>query len=239
MSAALSTQDKTPLDKFGWNTVAKQILSPIILGAIIFALAGTMDWFWGWVFNIVHVGVWLAMTLVLWRANPELLNARGKQGKGTKTWDVILLSIYGIAWILMIVLGALDFRYGWTGDVAPLVHILGNLLIILGFGLTIWSMVVNRSFELTVRIQAEREHKVIDDGPYQYVRHPGYTGTILAFYFGMPMALGSWIAFVIGLIGLVTMVVRTAMEDRTLQAELPGYVAFTQKTRYRLVPGLW
>ena len=238
MSAALSTQDKTPLDKFGWNTVAKHILSPIFLAAIFFALAGVT--FWGIIFNVVHTLVWLVMTLILMRANPGLLNVRGhRKLPGTKDWDMILLSIYGIAWILMIVMGAVDIKQGWTGPVATWVYLLGNLLVIAGFALLTWAMAVNRSFETAVRIQTEREHRVIDAGPYQYVRHPGYTAVIIAFYFGMPMAMGSWVAFGIGLVGLVTMVVRTSMEDRTLQAELPGYAEFTQKTRYRLLPGLW
>jgi protein-S-isoprenylcysteine O-methyltransferase Ste14 len=126
-----------------------------------------------------------------------------------------------------------------TGAHSPVVAILGNLLIIAGFALLTWAMVANRNFEATVRIQEERAHKVIDSGPYQIVRHPGYTGVIIAFYFGIPMALGSWAAFLVGLVGLITMVVRTALEDRTLQEELAGYKEFTQKTRYRLIPGVW
>jgi protein-S-isoprenylcysteine O-methyltransferase Ste14 len=152
---------------------------------------------------------------------------------------MILLSIYGIDWILLIIAGALDFRYAWTGPVMPIVAILGNLLIIAGFALLTWAMVANRSFEWGVRIQNDREHKVIDSGPYQFLRHPGYTGVIVSFYFGIPMALGSWAAFLVGLVGLITMVVRTALEDRTLQEELPGYKEFTEKTRYRLIPGVW
>ena len=150
-----------------------------------------------------------------------------------------MLSIYGIDWILMIVLGAVDFREGLTGPVRRIVPIVGNLIIIAGFGLLTWAMATNRSFETTVRIQEDRGQRVIDSGPYQYVRHPGYTGVIIAFYFGIPMALGSLVAFLVGLLGLAVMVIRTALEDRTLQQELPGYREFTQRTRYRLLPGLW
>jgi protein-S-isoprenylcysteine O-methyltransferase Ste14 len=151
----------------------------------------------------------------------------------------VLVSIYGIAWILVLVLAAFDRRYAWTAPIAPMWHILGNLLILLGFGFTTWAMAVNRHFEVTVRIQDDRDHHVVSSGPYQWVRHPGYSGVIIAFYFGMPLALGSWPAAVIAAIGLVTMVIRTALEDQTLQAELPGYTAFAQQTRYRLLPGVW
>lgn len=238
----MSTQiqsNATRLDKWGINTIAKQLIAPILLGVLMFAIAETTDWLWGWVFHVVHWLAWLVMTVVLIRANPELLNRRGRRQANDKGWDFVLVSIYGIAWILMLVLAAFDRRYGWTAPIAPMWHILGNLLILLGFALTTWAMAVNRHFEVTVRIQDDRDHHVISSGPYQWVRHPGYSGVILAFYFGMPLALGSWPAAVIAVVGLVTMVIRTALEDRTLQAELPGYAAFAQQTRYRLLPRVW
>jgi protein-S-isoprenylcysteine O-methyltransferase Ste14 len=194
---------------------------------------------WGWVFSIVHFLAWLLMTVVLIRENPELLNARGKVRADAKRWDMIILTIYGIDWIILLLLGALDVRYGWTPPIAPLWYVLGNALILVGFGITTWAMAVNRNFEVAVRIQEDRGHKVISSGPYRYVRHPGYTGVILGFYFGMPLALGSWPAALAGLIGLIVMVIRTRMEDRTLHAELPGYADFAQQTCYRLIPGLW
>jgi protein-S-isoprenylcysteine O-methyltransferase Ste14 len=237
--AAQSQSRKAQLTIWGYNTIAKQLMGPVILGALMFWAAGTTDWFWGWVFNVVHVLAWLMMTVVLVFANPELLNARGRRRADAKQWDMIILTIYGIDWIAMLLVGGLDYRYGWTGPVAAHWLIVGNVLILLGFALTTWAMAVNRNFEVAVRIQEDRGHHVISSGPYRVVRHPGYTGVILAFYFGMPLALGSWAAFAVGLVGLVTMVVRTSLEDRTLQAELPGYVEFAQCTRYRLIPGVW
>lgn len=233
------THSPTRLDKWGMNTLAKQVIAPILLAALMFALAQTTDWLWGWVFQIVHFLAWLMMSVVLFIKNPELLNRRGRRQTNDKSWDFVLVSIYGIAWILMLILAALDVRYGWTQPIAPIWHVLGNVLILLGFGLTTWSMAVNRHFEVTVRIQDDRDHHVISDGPYQFVRHPGYTGVIIAFYFGMPLALGSGAAVIAALIGLVTMVIRTAWEDRTLQAELQGYAAYAKRTRYRLIPGVW
>lgn len=233
------TTGKPALNLLGYNTIAKQLMGPVILGAIMFWAAGTTDWLWGWVFNMVHLLAWGMMTLVLVRFNPELLNARGQRRTDAKPWDNVILTIYGLDWALMFVVGGLDYRYGWTGEIASHWYILGNVLILLGFALTTWAMAVNRNFEAQVRIQRDRGHQVITGGPYRFVRHPGYAGVILSFYFGMPLALGSWAAFAVGLVGLVTMVVRTSLEDRTLQAELPGYTEFTQRTRYRLIPGVW
>ena len=227
------------IDVWGYNTIAKQVISPIILGGLLFWLAGTTDWTWGWVFNIVHTLAWVMMTVMVWRANPELLNVRGKLQSGAKRWDRILLSIYGIAWIVMIILGGLDARYGWTPAIPSFWYVVGNGLVLFGFFVTSWAMAVNRNFEVEVRIQEDRGHKVATGGPYRFVRHPGYTGVIIAFYFGMPLALGSIPAFIAGLFGLVTMVIRTRMEDDTLQKELPGYRDFTRQTRYRLLPGVW
>ncbi|MBZ0298331.1 MAG: isoprenylcysteine carboxylmethyltransferase family protein [Anaerolineae bacterium] len=236
---AVSAPSNAQITKWGYNTISKQVFSPIILGVVMFALAGTTDWLWGWVFNVVHLLAWVMMTVVLIRWNPELLNARGKRQAGAKGWDYVVLMIYGIAWIVMIVLGALDRRYGWTGPISPVWYVLGNALILIGFALTSWAMAVNRNFEVAVRIQDDRGHHVISSGPYRYVRHPGYTGVIIAFYFGMPLALGSWPAAVMALIGLVSIVIRTALEDRTLQKELPGYTEFTRQTRSRLIPRVW
>lgn len=224
---------------WGYNTIAKQILSPISLGVVLFALAGTTDWFWGWVFNVLHFIVWIGMTVAVILWNPELLNARGKRGKGTKSWDMALLSIYGITWIAVIVVAALDVRYGWSSPFATVLPVIGSVLMVAGFALTTWGMIVNRNFEVTVRLQEDRSHNVITSGPYQYMRHPGYTGVIMSFFIGMPLVLNSVPAFLPALIGAVVMILRTWMEDRTLQNELPGYREYTQQTRYRLLPGVW
>jgi protein-S-isoprenylcysteine O-methyltransferase Ste14 len=225
---------------WGYNTIAKQILSPIILGVVLFALAGTTDWLWGWVFNVLHVLVWVGMTVALIVGNPELLNARGKRAKGTKGWDMVVLSIYGLAWISMVVVGALDMRYGWTQTPFPLLlALIGCALMVAGFALTTWGMVVNRNFELTVRLQEDRGHNVATTGPYRYVRHPGYTGVIISFFIGMPLVLNSVPALIPAVIGAAVMILRTALEDRTLQAELPGYREYTETTQYRLLPKVW
>lgn len=236
---AAQTQDTHKINVWGYNTIAKQLIAPLILAALMFALAGTTDWVWGWVFSIVHFAAWLMMTVVLIRENPELLNARGRRRSDAKRWDMVILSIYGITWIVMLALGALDVRYGWTGPLPAVWHVVGSGLILAGFALTTWSMAVNRNFEPAVRIQQDRVHNVITGGPYRYMRHPGYTGVILSFFIGMPLALGSWPAALAGLVGIVVMVIRTALEDRTLQDELPGYADYARRTRFRLVPGVW
>jgi protein-S-isoprenylcysteine O-methyltransferase Ste14 len=99
-------------------------------------------------------------------------------------------------------------------------------------------MVANRFFAPTVQLQAARGHQAVHAGPYRYVRHPGYVGVILCFI-GLPLAVGSWVAMILGIFGAALYVLRTRLEDRTLQAELPGYADYAQRTRFRLLPGVW
>jgi protein-S-isoprenylcysteine O-methyltransferase Ste14 len=118
------------------------------------------------------------------------------------------------------------------------VLVLGYVLLCLGFVLSIWVYKVNKFAEPTVRIQTERGHKVIDTGPYAIVRHPLYLGGLIMFA-GVPLALGSYWALIPTAVGTVVIIVRTVLEDRTLQEELAGYKEYAARVRYRLIPGVW
>ena len=100
-------------------------------------------------------------------------------------------------------------------------------------------MRVNPYFEKTARIQKDRDQKVITTGPYCYVRHPGYIGTIVGYALAPPIMLGSWWALLPALLATLSLIVRTALEDRMLQDELDGYAAYAARVRFRLVPYLW
>jgi protein-S-isoprenylcysteine O-methyltransferase Ste14 len=100
-------------------------------------------------------------------------------------------------------------------------------------------MLANPFFEKTARIQTDRGHKVIDSGPYRYVRHPGYLGTIVGFILATPLMLGSWWSVVPAVLATLSVAVRTALEDRMLLQELEGYKAYAKRVRYRLIPLFW
>jgi protein-S-isoprenylcysteine O-methyltransferase Ste14 len=131
----------------------------------------------------------------------------------------------------------LDERFGWT-DVPLLLQLLAALLLVLANALVVWAMASNRFFAVTVRIQEERGHDVVTQGAYRLVRHPAYLAFLLM-GLATPPLLDSWWAAIPALLGSAGMVVRTALEDRTLRRELPGYEAYAEQVRYRLLPGVW
>ena len=101
-----------------------------------------------------------------------------------------------------------------------------------------WDTASNRFFSQIFRVQSERGHEVASGGPYHYVRHPAYVGAIV-FEFAMPLLLASWWAWIASVPNVLLLVLRTALEDRALQTELPGYVEYARQVRYRLVPRIW
>jgi protein-S-isoprenylcysteine O-methyltransferase Ste14 len=209
------------------------------MGVALFLPAGTLGWLHGWLFLAVFLGVTLIAMAWLSRVNPEIFVARSRvTGEGTKAWDRVLLWFLLAGYVAVLVVAALDDgRFHWA-PAPPWAVLAGYVLIIAGTVGTTWAQAVNRHFEPSVRIQSDRNHHVITTGPYALVRHPGYVfGTILTF--GIALALGSWWALVpVALVGVV-LVIRTRLEDATLQRELPGYAEFAARVRYKWIPGVW
>lgn len=228
----------TGTDTIRLRIVLAIILVPAIIGGM-FVLAGRLDWVRGWGFVLVVVAGNAGNDLYLWKNNPELLLARARGGKGTKNWDKICLALFGTFYVATLIVGAIDAgRYNPSAMPASF-WIVGAIAYLLSIVVLAWSMKVNPFFEKTARIQSDRGHRVVDAGPYKYVRHPGYTATIIGYIPGTPLMLGSWWAFVPAILALLVMVVRTALEDRMLLEELAGYAAYASRVRYRLMPGLW
>jgi protein-S-isoprenylcysteine O-methyltransferase Ste14 len=204
----------------------------------LFLPAGTWMWTKGWLFFVVVVGTSILITLYLRRVNPDVIAARVNRHEGTKGWDRWLLGILIPAIVSILPVAALDdSRYHWF-HVPWWVCVLGYALLIAGMAGMTWAESVSKFFEPTVRIQTDRGHRVIDTGPYAIVRHPGYVAACVLFM-GMPLSLGSFWALVPAAVSCLLLVVRTVLEDKTLRNELVGYEEYTQRVRYRLVPGVW
>lgn len=213
------------------------LLIPLVL------LVSGMDPGWGqaWVFSMLIFAAGIGGRIWAEHRHPGLLAERNnfENASGVKAWDKLLapLMALSVSFPLVVVAG-LDHHFGWS-PVYPLwLNLLGLLLVALGYSLAVWAMAENRYFSGVVRIQVDRGHEVCDSGPYRIVRHPGYAGNILPLA-GIVLALGSLWTLIPAAFALIIAVIRTALEDRTLQEELPGYREYAQRVRYRLFPGIY
>jgi len=211
---------------------------PVYFALFMFLPAGTWAWTKGCLFIGVFLGTVAAVALYLWRVNPDVVVARSSFHEGTKRWDRILLCFFFPTVYAIVPVAALDDgRFHWF-PVSCWVCGVGYVLFLVGMGIVTWAEAVNKFFEVTVRIQTERGHKVIDTGPYAFVRHPGYVGGVF-FFVGTALSLGSVWALVPAGLASALLILRTQWEDQTLQAELAGYREYTQQVRYKLIPGVW
>ena len=212
----------------------------LLLAAILFLSSGRLDWWFAWVYlGIFVIGVGVN-AFVLLRTNPELIAERAQQATSeTKKWDKILATIWGLlSAVVSLLVAGLNVRFGWPPQIPLAVQLVALLFHMLGSAVASWALVSNAFFSTTVHIQTERGHAVASSGPYRIVRHPGYAGWILS-GLATPLMLGSLWALVPAALAQGALVLRTALEDRTLLEELPGYRDYARRVRYRLVPGIW
>ncbi len=213
----------------------------LFIPLVLFVCGGDFSWWQAWVYSLLIVAAGVGGRILAEQRHPGLLAERQNIGniQEAKTWDKVLapLMALSVGFPLVIVAG-LDHRFGWS-PVFPLwLIVLGIFSIAVGYALAVWALVENRFFSGVVRIQTDRGHVVCDSGPYRIVRHPGYAGNILALP-GVVLALGSLWTLIPAAVALVIAVIRTALEDRTLQEELPGYQEYARRVRYRLFPGIY
>jgi len=216
----------------------RETMGLVVMGVALFWSAGRLDWWAGWVVMAVMAAWIIATAVVILRWNPALLAERLGPRKGAKHWDIVIMSILGLTQLARYVVAGLDQRFGWTGGLPLGAQITAAVLCVLGYAVVVWATATNSFFSQIVRTQPERGQTVVADGPYRYVRHPAYMGAIL-FELAVPVLLASWWAYVASGLGAVLLIVRTALEDRMLQAELEGYTEYAHRVRRRLLPGIW
>ena len=196
----------------------------------------TEDFLWGAFIGLMVV-FFLAQFCYVWVVNPEVIERRIFPRKGTETWDWVWFGVFNPLMIAIAVVAWSDLRSG-SAPLPPWVWPIGVVLFVLGGGLFLRAMAESPFFEKTVRIQTERGHYVVDTGPYRTVRHPGYVGA-LAFFLSFPLLLTSAWALLPTALAMISLVIRTVLEDRTLQKKLPGYADYAARVRWRLIPGVW
>lgn len=216
----------------------RETMGVTVMGIALFWSAGKLNWWPAWALLLVMAAWSLATLIVILRSNPALLAERLGPRKGAKSWDTIIMGILGLTQLARYIVAGLDQRYGWSHSIPFAAQIVALVICVLSYALFVWATASNAYFSQIVRIQTDRDHRVVTGGPYRYVRHPGYLGAILI-EFAISILLASWPVFWIGCLSSTLLIVRTALEDRTLQAELPGYTDYAQKVHYRLIPGIW
>ena len=209
------------------------------MGALLFASAGTLHWPAAWVFLGTMAVLGLISGLWLARIDPALLAERMNpmmQGAQPAS-DKIFMMVFGFAALSWFILIGLERRAN-VSDMPVALQTLGLLLLVLSTGFVLWVMRENSFAAPVIKIQTERGHRVISSGPYAWVRHPMYSGTIL-FFAGMPLLLGSWWGLIMAPLFVVLFGFRARLEERALVAGLPGYADYLTRVRYRLIPGIW
>lgn len=229
-------KDKTRSGVLRW--ARRETMGIVMAGVILFLCAGRLDWMPGWA-TVGSLVFWVVATaLAVMPRHPQVLAQRLGPRQDAKAWDTVIVSLIGVVVLAVYVVAGLDVRYSWTVNFPFAAQIAGLVAVLVGYAIVVWATASNAFFSQNVRIQMERGHTVATDGPYKFVRHPGYVGSMIA-YLGTPILLGSWPATLLGLIMAILMIVRTVLEDRTLQKELPGYRDYASRVRYRLLPRVW
>lgn len=213
----------------------------VLHGCVLLFCGNDLGWWQAWVYSLLFVSAGIGLRLWAERRHPGLMAERAQhvRAPGIKSWDRFLAPLMALSFgFPLFVVAGLDHRFQWSPSFPVWLNILGLLVASAGYGFGGWAFVENRFFSAVVRIQSERGHEVCETGPYKIVRHPGYSGNVLP-PFAMALALDSVWTLIPATAAVVIAVVRTALEDRTLQRELPGYREYAERVRYRLIPGIY
>jgi len=210
----------------------------IVFIALMFIAAGTLKWPELWLFLGIYVIAMTALVIWLKKYDPGLLEERMSVRKDVKGWDKTIIRIYTVILVIMFLTAALDaVRFRWSR--VPLVlKGIAYLFITVSSLIGFWAFRENSYLSQFVRIQIDRGHQVCTAGPYKFIRHPMYLAVILIVLF-VPLVLGSFRALVPAAAIAALFVLRTSLEDKTLQNELPGYAEYSKKVHWKLLPKVW
>ena len=213
----------------------------LLIPLILLICGGDLGWWQAWLYSFLILAAGIGGRMWADQRHPGLLAERHniENIQNAKAWDKVLAPLMAVSiGYPMVIVAGLDHRYHWSSAFPVWLIVIGFILISLGYAFAAWALAENRFFYSVVCIQTDRGHVVCDTGPYRYVRHPGYAGNVLAL-FGIVLALGSLWTLIPALVATIIAVIRTVLEDQTLQDELPGYRDYARRVRYRLLPWIY
>jgi protein-S-isoprenylcysteine O-methyltransferase Ste14 len=222
------------------RVIVQLLVFIVIVPFLPLLISWRWDWWQAWVYAFVNIGGFVVSRVLAARRDPGVISERARflRHEDAAPWDRVLAPLVGLGGGLIPLVAGLDARFGWSPGFGLAVELVALLAILAGYAIGAWALVENPFFSGMVRIQEERDHRVISSGPYRWVRHPGYAGALLT-YVATPLFLDSLWAYVPVLFLAVVLVIRTRLEDRTLREQLNGYKGYAQRVRYRLLPRVW
>ncbi len=222
------------------RAILQMLIFVVVIPLLPLLISWQWDWWEAWVYALVLILGFVVSRVLAARRNPDIIAERAKmlQYDDAKSWDKLLAPLVGLGGGLIPLVAGLDALFGWSTPFSLPVKLGALVVVIASYGLGSYALIENRFFSGVVRIQTNRGHYVISGGPYRWVRHPGYAGALFT-YLATPFFLDSIWTFVPAIFLTVVLVIRTLLEDKTLQAELPGYRDYAGRVRYRLLPGVW
>jgi protein-S-isoprenylcysteine O-methyltransferase Ste14 len=224
----------------GLGVIIQVVFFVFVIPLLPLLISWRWNWWEAWVYAVLYSLSFAISRLLAARKHPDLIAERARlmRHADIKPWDKTLAPLVALGAGLILVVAGLDARFGWTAPLSLAIKLVALVVILAGYALGSYAIIVNRFFSGVVRIQKERGHQVVSSGPYAWVRHPGYAGGLLT-YLATPLFLNSSWAFLPAALVTLVLALRTSLEDRTLQAELPGYKEYASRVRYRLLPGVW
>lgn len=230
------TNQKTSMGKISGKLILKSLTFIILIIVVVFISAGRLDYWQGWAYVGLNIVFLLLAYLTL---SSDLIQERLEPEKGVEKWDRLLQKVSIPVFLVILIISILDGgRFHWHPQIPSYITIVGIFFYIIGQAIFLWAKNVNKFFSAVVRIQKDRGQTVCKEGPYRYIRHPGYLGSLI--YLSVtPLVLGSFWGLILVIIPFILLLIRTNLEDDTLKKELDGYTEYAREVKYKILPGIW
>lgn len=230
------TNQKTSMGKISGKLILKSLTFIILIIVVVFISAGRLDYWQGWAYVGLNIVFLLLAYLTL---SSDLIQERLEPEKGVEKWDRLLQKVSIPVFLVILIISTLDGgRFHWHPQIPSYITIVGIFFYIIGQAIFLWAKNVNKFFSAVVRIQKDRGQTVCKEGPYRYIRHPGYLGSLI--YLSVtPLVLGSFWGLILVIIPFILLLIRTNLEDDTLKKELDGYTEYAREVQYKILPGIW